>query len=290
MTTTAQTVHKVLIGLSFLGGTVAASDAPSHFVELDGMKVHYQSYGAGKEAVVFIHGWTCDLTFWRGQAPVYEKRRSLLIDLPGHGKSDKPEVAYSQDLFARAVEAVMRDAQVEKATLVGHSMGTPVALQFLRRYPEKAAALVIVDGFIPLPPKDEAEEKQRAEQSAAFVKTYRDPDYRTAMVKLIDSMFGEQATVAMKDEIRTKMLRAPQHVAASAMEGMIALRPLTETWPQLPALAVMTRRPNRGNYEEFLRARFPKIRYQEWENAGHFLMMEEPDKFNAALAEFLDQR
>src|SRR3954471_16912199 len=72
----------------------------------DGARVHYESYGKGQEAVVFIHGWTCDLTFWRGQAPVYEKRRALLVDLPGHGQSAKPEVAYTQERFARAVEAV----------------------------------------------------------------------------------------------------------------------------------------------------------------------------------------
>ena len=37
----------------------------------DGARVHYESYGTGNEAVVFVHGWSCDLTFWRGQAPVY---------------------------------------------------------------------------------------------------------------------------------------------------------------------------------------------------------------------------
>src|SRR5258705_4645491 len=84
-------------------------------VTYDGAKVHYESYGKGTDAVVFIHGWTCDLTFWRGQAPVYEKRRSLLIDLPGHGQSAKPEVAYTQERFARALEAVMRDCGVEDA-------------------------------------------------------------------------------------------------------------------------------------------------------------------------------
>src|SRR6185436_7785884 len=106
--------------LVFCSGLLAAD------ATYDGAKVHYESYGTGKEAIVFIHGWTCDLTFWRGQAPVYEKHRALLIDLPGHGQSEKPEVAYSQERFARAIDAVMRDAGVESAVLVGHSMGGPV--------------------------------------------------------------------------------------------------------------------------------------------------------------------
>src|SRR3982750_3322962 len=124
-------MRKILLALAFALPLMAAD------VTYDGAKVHYESYGKGTDAVVFIHGWTCDLTFWRGQAPVYEKRRSLLIDLPGHGQSAKPEVAYTQERFARAVEAVMSDAGVTSAVLVGHSMGGPVALTFLRLYPAK---------------------------------------------------------------------------------------------------------------------------------------------------------
>src|SRR5258706_16484654 len=88
-------------------------------VTYDGAKVHYESYGKGKDAVVFIHGWTCDTTFWRGQAPIYETHRALLIDLPGHGQSAKPDVPYTQERFARAVEAVMRPAGGRRAGLVG---------------------------------------------------------------------------------------------------------------------------------------------------------------------------
>ena len=77
---------------------LSAAEAVSHFALLDGNKIHYDSFGAGDEAVVFIDGWTCDSTFWKAQAPIYEQRRSLLIDLPGHGLSDKPEIPYTMEL------------------------------------------------------------------------------------------------------------------------------------------------------------------------------------------------
>jgi pimeloyl-ACP methyl ester carboxylesterase len=113
----------------------APAESASRFATLDGMKVHYESYGAGRDAVVFVHGWTCDLTFWKAQVPAFAaKTRTLAIDLPGHGRSDAPRTTYSMDLFARAIDAVMRDAGVDRAVLVGHSMGTPVVRQFYRRY------------------------------------------------------------------------------------------------------------------------------------------------------------
>jgi pimeloyl-ACP methyl ester carboxylesterase len=174
--------------------------------------------------------------------------------------------------------------------LVGHSMGTPVALTFLKRYPEKVSGLVIVDGFIPPPPKDNAEREKRAAQLAEMAKTYRSPDYKSAMSSMFKFMFTSQTPDAMQDEIRTKMLAAPQYVVASAMEGMLALEPLAAgTRFPVPAMAIMVKRESQSSYEEYLRSLFPNLRaYQAWEGAGHFLMMEQPKRFNTALTEFLD--
>jgi pimeloyl-ACP methyl ester carboxylesterase len=281
---------KVLLAVLGLAcGLQAATDPHSRFTELDGNRVHYLTYGQGKEALVFIHGWTCDLTFWRFQAPVYEKRRSLLIDLPGHGMSDKPEVSYTMEYFARAVDAVMKDAKVEKATLVGHSMGTPVAVQFLRMHPEQVSGLVIVDGFIPEPPKDDAARQKQAEQSAAMTKMYRGPDYKASVAKMLDFMFTKDTPPALREDIQAKMLTAPQYVVASAMEGMMAMAPLTESWPKLPAMAAMLKRGNSEQYRKFLSAHFQLTGYEVFDGAGHFLMMEQPEKFNAMLKAFLQQ-
>src|SRR5882672_8722434 len=88
-----------------------SANGESRFTSLDGARIHYVNYGKGDEALVLIHGWTCNIDNWRDQFPDFAKRnRVVAIDLPGHGQSDKPQVAYSMDLFARAVDTVMRDA------------------------------------------------------------------------------------------------------------------------------------------------------------------------------------
>jgi pimeloyl-ACP methyl ester carboxylesterase len=259
-------------------------------VDYDGARVHYESYGKGNEAVVFIHGWTCDLTFWRGQAPVYNKRRALLIDLPGHGQSAKPEVAYTQERFARAVEAVMSDAGVERAVLVGHSMGGPVGFTFLRLFPSKTKGLAMVDARIPPAPKDEADRARQKAQMEPFIQAFRAPNYKETANKMIESMFSDKTSPAMREEIRSKMSAAPHHVVVSAMEGMFGMDPPREgeTY-SLPVLAINAVAPGGANYEERYRALFPNLRkFEGWEGSGHFLMMESPERFNKVLTEFLD--
>jgi pimeloyl-ACP methyl ester carboxylesterase len=272
-----------IAALSIATGLFAAD------AKYDGAKVHYESYGQGKEALVFIHGWTCDLTFWRGQAPVYEKHRSLLIDLPGHGQSDTPEVSYTQERFARAMDAVMRDAGVERAVLVGHSMGGPVIFTFLRLFPAKTKALVLVDAVIPQAPKDDADRAKQKVRMEPFLKTLLAPEYKQTATVMIASMFSAKTTPAMRDEIRSKMLATPQQVMASAMEGMFALEaPKPGETYKIPVMAIMVATPGRAGYEAQLRGTFPNLRkYEGWEGSGHFLMMESPDRFNKALEEFL---
>src|SRR5262245_54498477 len=83
----------------------------SHFASFGTNKVHYVTVGTGRQTVVFIHGWAGNTGLWREQVPALaDKARLILIDLPGHGQSDKPRTAYTMDFFARGVRAVMRDA------------------------------------------------------------------------------------------------------------------------------------------------------------------------------------
>src|SRR5271165_670570 len=101
--------------------------AESHYVSVGSNRIHYVTAGKGIRTLVFVHGWACHLGFWHEQVPVLaDKARLVLIDLPGHGKSDQPNAAYTMDFFAEAVVAVLRDAKVDKAAFIGHSMGGAV--------------------------------------------------------------------------------------------------------------------------------------------------------------------
>jgi pimeloyl-ACP methyl ester carboxylesterase len=256
----------------------------SRHARLDGMRVHYKSFGKGREALVLIHGWSCNLEYWRDQVPDFAKRgRVIALDLPGHGLSDKPKIVYSMDLFARSIDAVMRDAKVDRAVLVGHSMGTPVARQFYRKYPQKTLAIVIVDGGL----RPFGDKKMRD----GFVAAFRAADYAEAGQKMFAGMAGPILPAEKQDFIKTSFMNTPQYVLVSAMEGMNDESIYGPDKLEVPVLAIMAKSPFwPPDTEQFLRSIAPNLEFHVWEGVGHFLMMDKPQQFNDEVIAFLNQK
>ncbi|MBO0723936.1 MAG: alpha/beta hydrolase [Blastocatellia bacterium] len=259
------------------------SPSPDRFARLDALRVHYRTYGDGKNAVVFIHGWTCNLNFWKANIPTFTNRlRVIAIDLPGHGESDKPEITYTMDLFARAIDAVLTDAGVERATLVGHSMGTPVIRQFYRKYPNKTLALVIVDGS--LRPFGNNEGMKQ------FLDQLRASNYKEQAAQIVGFMVQPVKDKKNQEEIKAAMLSAPQHVMVGAWEAMLDESIWKQDKINVPTLALMAKRTQwNDEYEKFVRELVPGVDYQVWEGVSHFLMMDDPQKFNDTVLAFLEK-
>lgn len=252
------------------------------------MHLEYRDYptrDSDDEAIVFVHCWTCDGSFWREQIPALQGRaRILVVDLPGHGRSDKPAIEYSMDLFARSLDAVLRDAGVDKATLVGHSMGTPIIRQFYRLFPEKVRALIAVDGalrpFLTDP-----------EQIEAFLARFDSPQALEGVRAMVDSMFPANASMSLREGVKATMAAAPAQVRRSAMQGMLDSKIWAEDPIAVPLLVIHAKSniwP--ADYESFVRRLAPDSEYRVLEGVGHFLMLENPAAFNAALIAFLEAR
>ena len=275
---------------TFLSAVVAASSltaqpivSNSHSIDLDGAKVHYTNYGTGDTSLVFIHGWSGDETVWSEQAAVLaEIMRVITIDLPGHGQSDKPHLAYTMDLYVRAIDAVLRDASVRSVILIAHSNGTPVIRQFYRQFPAKVRALVIVEGA--LRPFVDAAGMDK------LIAPLRGENYPEAAGRIINGMTSSIKDVALRDRIKSLMLRVPQYVAVSELEGTVDPALWKEDKIETPVLMILAKQPSwTTEYEQFVRRLVPKLDYRVWENVSHFVMMEKPREFNTALAAFLQQ-
>jgi pimeloyl-ACP methyl ester carboxylesterase len=263
--------------------SVSVAVAQKKYAKLDTTKIHYVSEGKGKEAIVLVHGWTCNLDFWRDQVSGLSQRaRVIALDLPGHGLSDKPEIKYDMDLFAAAIDAVMKDAGVERAVLVGHSMGTPVVRQFYRKYPQKTLALVIVDGALrPFGTKEQREK---------LMTPLRGPQYKEVGVQMFAGMAATLPD-ADKERIKSSFLATPQHVIVSAMDAMGDESLYATDKINVPVLAILAKSPFwTADTEQFLRSLAPDLEYQMWDGVSHFLFMDKPKEFNTAVIAFLDKK
>jgi pimeloyl-ACP methyl ester carboxylesterase len=268
------------------------SAAPEdHWTTLDRNRIHYQVSGRGTKAIVFVHGWTCDASFWSRQVPVFDARyRVIALDLPGHGQSDAPREPYTIDLFSNAVDAVIKDAGVDSVVLIGHSMGAPILRQYVADHPSGVTGLVLVDGAV-YSNEGEAGISMRKERTAGFLASLRGPSYRTNASMFIDTMFVEQTKPELREEIRVKMLSTPAHVAFSAMQNMTETRVWLDKPLSLPVLAItaVKEKSPTNRTERIHASHFSNLEYHEWNDVGHFLMMEQPERFNAAVFGFLDK-
>jgi len=274
------TVLFFLIQLFVLFTFVAAGQVrEDRWAKYDAGKVHYYDIGPrNKKALIFIHGWTCNADFWRDSLNAFPNYRVIALDLPGHGKSDKPHATYSMEYFARSVEAVMKDAKVKQAVVVGHSMGTPIARQFYRLFPDKTLGIVVVDGPLkPFGPKD-----QMDKFFGPLLTNYKDeePKFVDGLLKTVRS--------DLKPYIRETMTSAPDYVGASAMKGMLDESIWTDDQINVPVLAIMAKGPLfQGNIEETYKSIAPKLEFHMWTDVSHFLMMEKPPEFNEAVRSFV---
>ena len=274
----------VLLLTGCAGRQYAAIASESHFVSFGTNHVHYLIEGKGSHTIVFVHCWAGNAGLWREQVPELAGRaRLILVDLPGHGQSDKPHVEYTMDFFAGAVLAVMRDAHVDKATLVGHSMGVPVTCRVHKQAPEKVAALVAVDGTLRRP----AMTPERAEQ---FVAPFRTPEYREHTRQFLGTMFPIPGTEALRDRVVSELLATPQYVMLGAMEGMFGADQPDWDLKKVTVPVLVINAPNpmwNDDYKAYVRSLSSKTDYRTIDGVGHWLMLEKPAEFNAALTDLL---
>ena len=274
----------VALTLLLVALPIAAKDGESKYAALDGAKIHYQSYGGnGKDAFVLVHGWSSNSEAWKHQISDLAKRgRVITLDLPGHGKSDKPQLAYTMDHFAAAIDAVMRDAKVERAVLLGHSMGTPVARQFYRKYSNKTLAIVIVDGGL-RPFGDKAMRDQ-------YLNTFRSPNYKEAAAPMFAQMGGMLPAEEL-ERVKASFSNTPQNVLVSAMESMNDDALYATDKINVPVLAILAKSPFwPADTEQFLKGLAPDLEYHMWEGVDHFLHMEKTKEFNNAVIAFVDKK
>ena len=260
-------------------------------VSFQGNDVLYQESGNPEaQALVFIHGWACDSSFWRCQIPEFGEYRVIAIDLPGFGRSARPgNVLYTLPYFAGAVRAVVEHAGLNAPVLIGHSMGYAIARQYLIQYPESVRALVNVDGTYFRRPSSPDARRGFEKEVAGMLADLEGPQRARVMESIVEATFYGKTPPELREEIKAAMLATDAYASTSSLREMLKLDQWRERNFSVPCLALYAQADDLPpKHEVYLRSVFPDLVYQEWADSGHYLMLEQPRRFNAALRSYLE--
>lgn len=230
--------------------------------------------------LVFVHGFTTTSEFWREQAEEFSKAyRVIRINLPGHGASPAPTSrSYCLEDFVEDVARVFRELSIEKAVLIGLSMGGIVAQKFALKYPHLLKALVLVDttshGIGP-----------------ALLANADKRGFKKAVEDLSDISFSSSASPALLEWARREVIQTPEFVARAAVRSLND----ADTRGSLSQIKVPTLviageedRVTPPQESEILAKGISDSTLALIPGAGHFSMLENPVAFNRILRRFLD--
>jgi pimeloyl-ACP methyl ester carboxylesterase len=138
-------IFRTLIFITFFTLVVHAQSPVPKRLEVFGQKIHYVEAGTGPN-VILLHGLADDWSVWEQTLPALKaKYRVWAIDQIGFGQSDKPFINYRVTVFVEFLHAFMKRAGIEKATLVGNSLGGWVAAAYTYAHPDRVEKLVLVN-------------------------------------------------------------------------------------------------------------------------------------------------
>jgi pimeloyl-ACP methyl ester carboxylesterase len=229
--------------------------------------------------MVFIHGWTCDHSYFAPQLHHFAKdHRVAGVDLRGHGASDTPEGDYSMSVLADDVAWVCAQIGVTGAVVVGHSMGAVIGTQLAASHPEVAAALVLVDPAPIAAP---------SETGSSFADSLAGPNGAQVRRSFVEArLFSPTDDPQLKERILSEMLHVDDRVAAACMRGRAAWDgPSALGAVHVPALAIHADRPM--NEPETLASLCPTLVNAHTPGVGHFNQLLAASEVNRLIEDFV---
>jgi pimeloyl-ACP methyl ester carboxylesterase len=279
------------------------SPLPRQHITVDGVDIAYVDSGGTGSPIVFVHGLSSYTSFWEYQIPAFTgEHRVLALDLPGYGASARPDAPCTPPWYANVVSAWMTAVGVDKATVVGHSMGGQIALTLAITAPERVERLVLSApaGLEPFNPGAAKFMKDFWTERRAIGTTEEQ-----VRANFLTQVFNRRdAGVERLIEERVRLGLSPRFAGTSvavarSVAGMLDY-PVRERLGQVkvPTLVVFGTAdrmiPNPiftgGATRSIARVaeeRIPGARVVMIPGAGHTVHHDAPDAFNTALKEFL---
>jgi pimeloyl-ACP methyl ester carboxylesterase len=288
--TRRRALFALLFTLLFASAAAAQAAAPtSKEAVVFGQKIHYKEAGSGP-VVVLLHGLGGNSDNWVfNVGALSHKFRVVVPDQVGFGRSDKPLVNYRVATYVDFLDKFLSELKVERATIVGNSMGGWVAAAYALRHPAKVERLVLVDAAGFAPPKEfdlatlsglNPSTRDAMKQLAGMV--FFNPLLKTDAA--VDMMLAQRLSAG--DGYTIQSLVESIHRGEDMLDGKLAAikQPVLLVWGREDGLTTLAREGERFKRE------IPHAQLVVFEQCGHVPQVEKAAEFNAAVLKFLAAR
>jgi pimeloyl-ACP methyl ester carboxylesterase len=258
-------------------------------VAVDGLRLHVTEAGEGP-ALILLHGVSATHANWEHTIPAFADRwRVIAPDLPGHGRSDKPDAPYTIDFYAGIIRSLGHVLGVPEAIVVGNSLGGQIAIEIALTYPRWTRALVLAA------PAGGFGSTIRALRWA--IGTVANPAVlRVTLPLALERCFYDPTQPGCDERRRilaerlahedypsfaravTRSLTGAVEAGSQPLHGLV--QPTLLVWGREDRFIALS--GSRRLMREVPHARLAVI-----ERCGHLPMLERPREFNRAMAEFL---
>jgi pimeloyl-ACP methyl ester carboxylesterase len=245
----------------------------------DGTSISVEVSGEGECALVFIHGWLGNKSWWKDQINFFEKDYQVArMDLAGHGESGKERKSYTSSAYAEDIAAVSNSLNAKKVILIGHSMSGAYVLEAVAKV-SNLTGLIVVDTLKDL------EQSFTSEQVETFLDMYRNKFQMTVETVLPSYLFASTTPKDVKLKIQSEFL-SQSAFACDAIEALYRMDlKLAASKVKVSVRAINS---DIGPTNKEVNQKYLKdYDFIEIKGTGHYPMLENPSAFNSALEESL---
>jgi non-heme chloroperoxidase len=253
------------------------------FKTSDGVRIHYVEAGSGR-AIVFIPGWTMPAWIWQKQIDEFSKTYHVIaVDPRSQGESDKPPSGHLPETRSRDYKELIDHLGLKKPVLVGWSMACGELVKYAEQFgTDNVGGLVLVDGYL--------SEKQNAEMFAALSgwMNQLQQDRQKQADGFVRSMYKKPQTDEYLQSVVNASIQVPADTAVVLIYNMIAVKDFSTGLAKMNRPVLFAYQPESQATADFLKSKLgDKLRLERFEGDGHALFVDEPEKFNHVLDEFI---
>ena len=271
------------------------------YVTVHGHRRAFVKLGSGP-ALLLLHGLGCDHTTWDEVIESLARRYTVIApDLLGHGASDAPRADYSVGGYANGMRDLLTVLEIDQATVVGHSFGGGVAMQFAYQFPERTERVVLVAsgglgpevnpairvitapgfhqvmGLLTLPGIRHVGTTGMRLLARTGISQFRDLN---EVAEIHDSFKDPRTRAAIRHVVRAVVDWKGQIVTMSDRAYLTAAMPICVVWGENDAVIPLRHASN-------VSALAPEARVEVIPNAGHFPHKDHPQRFVKILNDFI---